>query len=122
MTRHNDHRSPLTAEEKIRLRDPVTEIHELTFLAERAGLCDALECYQLLCDGSVCPIDHVSPLVREGCVYGLARHTHHKSVRWTLQFIAINDPSETVRQCAVEALEEEQPLVPSGTVANPFST
>jgi hypothetical protein len=83
------------------LEDAKLEPSMLTFAAEIAG--------RLLPSGSVTPVllgllEHPSPLVREGAIYGLAEHAGD-AIAERIQEIAKSDPSPGVRAAAADVLE-----------------
>jgi hypothetical protein len=73
--------------------------HDLTFFAELLGRRSPppLRWLKLLAR-------HVSPLVREGAVYGLAPHVAVPGVRIVLSALAVADQNPEVRDAAREAL------------------
>lgn len=77
--------------------------HDLTFAAEAVGsIADRAKAVEVLLP----LLQHASPLVREGAVYGLSRHLGwHEWARARLEFVAQEDPSPGVRDAAREALE-----------------
>lgn len=74
--------------------------HDLTFAAEALGRVAAAlpVLFALARDGS--------RLVREGAVYGLARHVRHADVRAVLARMSKEDPSPGVRTAAAETLDD----------------
>jgi len=50
-------------------------------------------------------LDHVSPLVREGAIYGLRQHAD-KTVLEKLRSLAVNDSSPAIRQAARDTLDD----------------
>lgn len=77
---------------------------ELTFAVEivgRAGSDFSDEIRAVL----VPLLDHESPVVREGAIYGVTRHKND-SVTAVLQRIAETDSYECLRKAAIEAIEE----------------
>lgn len=80
----------------------VLEPHDLTFAAEAAGrIADATRAIPAL----LALLDHTSPLVREGAIYGLAPHADDPSVAARLLAVSNNDPSAAVRVAAHESIE-----------------
>ncbi len=77
-------------------------IAELTYAAEYLGAEPAAQAVPVLID----LLTHEAPLVREGAVYGLAKHLANRDARDALEFIATFDLSPGVREAADEALEE----------------
>jgi len=79
--------------------------HDLTFAAEALGFVEnepAAIITLLEWLGN-----HKSPIVREGVVYGLARHARTlKNARLLLEWMAQKDASPEVRAAAAEALED----------------
>jgi hypothetical protein len=76
--------------------------HDLTFAAEALGLADTAIAVAVL----VRLTRHASPVVREGAVYGLARHVAASpEARRALELLAAEDASQGVRQAAAEAIE-----------------
>ncbi len=74
---------------------------QLTFAAEIAGsIPDSAVVEPVLLD----LLDHPSPLVREGAIYGLSRHLS-KEVRRQLARVSETDPSPAVRSAARDAIE-----------------
>lgn len=92
------------------LRSPVTPFAKamiaalppsaLTVIAESLGDQPANEVVPVLVD----LLTHTAPLVREGAVYGLAKHLANRDARDALEFIATFDTSPGVREAAEEAL------------------
>jgi HEAT repeats len=79
------------------------EPHHLTFAAEAAGrIADRVAAV----DALLPLLGNASALVREGAVYGLARHIDRGDVRQRLAELATRDPSPGVRDAAREALED----------------
>lgn len=74
--------------------------HDLTFAAEALGL---IEGPPLALLGTLAR--HSSALVREGAVYGLARHRSSLLAQVPLERLAKSDPSPGVREAATEALD-----------------
>lgn len=79
-------------------------VEDLTFAAEAAGRISDVEAAVK----ALLPLlEHQSPLVREGTIYGLSRHVGRDWVRMRLEFVAKNDPSPGVREAAKETLEDD---------------
>lgn len=74
---------------------------ELTFIAELAG--------EIPSNSVAAPLvrllSHPSPLVREGAIYGLARH-RSPAIDQHLRSVTMADPSPGVREAAAELLGE----------------
>lgn len=77
---------------------------DLTFAAEAAGQISDSEMVRA---PLLALLNHEAALVREGAVYGLARHLSAE-VRTRLQEVAGNDPSPGVREAARETLETRE--------------
>jgi len=97
----------LAVREPDRLRALVAEgrlaDHDLTYAAEALGL---ITDTNLVAAVLVRLARHSSPVVREGVIYGLARHVSASPlVRAALEQLAANDPSPGVREAATEALD-----------------
>ena len=74
---------------------------ELSFAAEVAGTLPAARAALLVL------LDHESPTVREGAIYGLSKQLDaDPAIRTRLAKIATDDRSGAVREAALEALEE----------------
>ena len=75
-------------------------LFELTFAAEAAGMLSDSEAVR----SALMPLlGHSISLVREGAIYGLARHLND-SVMVALRELAQSDPSPGVREAAKEVL------------------
>jgi len=80
--------------------------HDLTFAAEALGLITTVN-VSLVVTVLQWLAGHKSPIVREGVVYGLARHTAASAnARAVLARLARHDESSEVRTAAAEALED----------------
>lgn len=79
--------------------------HDLTFAAEAAGRIRSDASLYALCE----LLNHHSPLVREGAVYGLSTSIDREWVRTRLHCVSIKDPVAGVREAAADALGEYQP-------------
>jgi hypothetical protein len=75
---------------------------KLTFAAEAAGL---IENSGPVREALVPLLQHESPVVREGAIYGLSNHLNN-NVLTILMFIAQEDSSPAVRQAAADLLDE----------------
>lgn len=84
------------------LADGALPPHLLTYAAEIAGCA--------LPGGEVVPpllrlLDHASPVVREGAIYGLADHATRADVNSRLADLARSDASPGVRAAAADMVE-----------------
>ena len=76
-------------------------LSELTFAAEAVGMLSDSEAVR----AALMPLlGHSIALVREGAIYGLARHLND-SVMAALRELAQSDPSPGVREAAAELLQ-----------------
>ena len=75
---------------------------DLTFAAEALG---HTENGALVRDTLLPLLEHGSPVVREGAIYGLQQHLND-AVRQRLREISVRDPSPGVRTAAEDALDE----------------
>jgi HEAT repeat protein len=73
----------------------------LSFAAEAAG---NIEEFSSVRDILLNLLKHKSALVREGAIYGLARHIDEEMFD-TIRNIGFNDPSPGVREAALEAID-----------------
>ncbi len=74
---------------------------DLTFAAEALGDAKDSDAARV----ALLPLlDAPSSLIREGAIYGLARHMN-ETVAARLAQLAVGDPSPAIRECAREALE-----------------
>jgi len=78
--------------------------YDLTFAAEHAGYILTLDAERVT--SALIPLlDHESSMVREGALYGLARHPSDDVIE-RIRRCASNDPSETIRSVAADVLED----------------
>jgi HEAT repeat protein len=74
----------------------------MTFAAEIAG---RISLGQTVRTALLPLLDHSSPLVREGAIYGLRQHADATVVA-KLRTIAMNDPSPAIRKAASDTLDD----------------
>lgn len=84
------------------VREQTLTPSDLTFAAEAAGRITSLDVTPAL----LTLLRHPSAIVREGVVYGLARHVDKPHVRSALKEVFIQDPSPAVRSAVADALED----------------
>ncbi len=92
--------------------DDTGDIAAVSFAAEDAGRrCDTHERWperiEEVCNVLLPLLDHSSPLIREGVVYGLSHFVEVPRVATRLMRTAWADTSPGVRDAAVEALEAD---------------
>jgi hypothetical protein len=80
------------------LKDPTL----LTFEAERSGEV-SMDYMMKICAPAIC---HEKDYVREGAIYGLEKHIDDIDVCAMIAHVAETDESETIREVAMEALDE----------------
>jgi hypothetical protein len=82
------------------IKDGRLETSDLTFAAEALGRSEM----GWLVRHTLTPLlTHVSPVVREGAIYGLQKHVD-EDTRTALRAVSKNDPSRAVRSAAEDAL------------------
>lgn len=83
------------------LSDPLAENWALTFAAEIAG--KSLASNEVI-EPLLNLLNHISPLVREGTIYGLYNHINVKGVIEKVKELSEKDTSAGVREAALELL------------------
>lgn len=89
----------------ILLRSKVLSPADLTFAAEIAGRANN---YESVRSALLMLLEHEHPVVREGAIYGVARHMDDETRRHLLR-ISQGDGNSVIRQAALDTLEACEP-------------